>query len=102
MAYFGVAYSAPFQHVHGANKTGVPKIRRMLFPLRLTFYVFFKSMGNNKNSSRSLLFSLHFSIVIFHFAEQEAFKELNQAVTGHLSLYSYFVPLNILTKIHHK
>lgn len=68
----------------------------------MIFYVFFKSMGNNKNSSRSLFFSLHFSIVIFHFAGQEAFKELNQAVTGHLSLHSYFMPLNILTKIHHK
>lgn len=86
MAYFGVAYSAPFQHAHGANKTGVPKIRRMLFPLRLTFYVFFKSMGNNKNSSRSLLSSLHFSIVIFHFAEQEAFKELNQADRSSISI----------------
>lgn len=31
VAYFGVAYSVLFQHVQGANKTGVPKIRMLFF-----------------------------------------------------------------------
>lgn len=50
-------------------KEGYQKIR-ILLSLRLILYFLFKATGNSENCA-GLLFSLHFSIVIFHFSGRE-------------------------------